>query len=138
LAKLEIDRAMADQNPSISIAQVAVELQVNSRELSPSVGIVDLVVSTRETNLGSALSWLNEKFGAAATAQLLTHSAQKISNLPQHQFIAPGSVKSEWGDVRKYLTEAKSLPAKLVDRLYRPPAKVRSSCKIDRKSTNRK
>lgn len=118
LAKLEIDRAMADKNPLLSIAQVAVELQVDSRELSPSVGIIDLVAANCKTNLGGALSWLNDKFGAAATAQLLTHSAQKISNLPQHKFIAPGSVKSEWGDVRKYLTEAKSLPAKLVDRLY--------------------
>jgi Plasmid recombination enzyme len=118
LAKLEIDRAMADKNPLLSIAQVAIELQVDSRTLSPSVGIIDLVAATCKTNLGGALSWLNEKFGAAATAQLLTHAAQKISHLPQHQFIAPGSVKSEWGDVRKYLTEAKSLPAKLVDRLY--------------------
>jgi chaperonin cofactor prefoldin len=118
LAKLEIDRAMAAQTPLISIAQVAIELQVDSRTLSPSVGIIDLVAATCKTNLGGALSWLNEKFGAAATAQLLTHAAQKISHLPQHQFIAPGSVKSEWGDVRKYLTEAKSLPAKLVDRLY--------------------
>jgi Plasmid recombination enzyme len=118
LAKVEIDRAMAAQNPLISILQVAIELQVNPRELSPSVGIVDLVAANCKTNLGGALSWLNEKFGAAATAQLLTHSAQKISKLPQHKFIAPGSVKSEWGDVRKYLTEAKLLPAKLVDRLY--------------------
>jgi hypothetical protein len=118
LAKVEVDRAMADKNSLLSIAQVAVELQVDSRELSPSVGIIDLVAATCKTNLGGALSWLNEKFGSAATAQLLTHAAQKISHLPQHQFIAPGSVKSEWGDVRKYLTEAKSLPAKLVDRLY--------------------
>jgi chaperonin cofactor prefoldin len=118
LAKLEVDRAMADQNPSISIAQVAVELQIDPRKLSPSVGIIDLVAATCKTNLGGTLSWLNERFGSAATAQLLTHAAQKISHLPQHKFIAPGLVKSEWGDVRKYLTEAKSLPAKLVDRLY--------------------
>jgi chaperonin cofactor prefoldin len=118
LAKAAIERAMADPNPLLSIAQVAVELQVDPRELSPSVGIIDLVAATRKTNLGEALGWLNEKFGAAATAQLLTHSAQKISHLPQHNFIVPGSVKSDWGDVRKYLTDNKSLPAKLVDRLY--------------------
>ncbi|WP_373545532.1 MobV family relaxase [Chamaesiphon sp.] len=117
-AKAKIDRAIADQNPLLSIAQVAVELQLDSRELSPSMGIIDLVAATRTTNLGGALGWLNEKFGAAATAQLLTHSAQKISHLPQHYFIAPGSVKSEWGDVRKCLTDDCLLPAKLVDRLY--------------------
>lgn len=118
LAKVEVERAMADQHPLISIAQVAVELQIDPREISPSVGIIDLVAATCKTNLGGALSWLNKKFGAAATAQLLTHSAQKISHLPQHNFIPPSPVRSEWGDVRKYLTDDRSLPAKLVDRLY--------------------
>ena len=118
LVKAEIERAMADQNPSISIAQVAVELQLDPRELNPLVGIIDLVAATRDTNLGGALSWLNEKFGAAVTTQLITHAAQTVADLPQPKFIPPTPVRSEWGDVRKYLNENQSLPAKLIDRLY--------------------
>ena len=118
LAKVEVERAIADQHPSISIAQVAVELQLDPRELQPLVGIIDLVAATRDTNLGGALSWLNEKFGAAVTTQLITHAAQTVADLPQPKFIPPTPVRSEWGDVRKYLNENQSLPAKLIDRLY--------------------
>ena len=118
LAKVEVERAIADRNPLISIAQVAVELQLDPRELNPLVGIIDLVAATRGTNLGGALSWLNEKFGAAATAQLITRAAQTVAELPQPKFIPPTPVRSEWGDVRKYLNEHQSLPAKLIDRLY--------------------
>lgn len=117
LAKVEVERAIADQHPSISIAQVAIELQLDPRELNPLVGIIDLVAATRDTNLGGALSWLNEKFGAAVTTQLITHAAQAVAELPQPKFIPPTPVRSDWGDVRKYLTDEKSLPAKLVARL---------------------
>lgn len=117
LAKVEVERAMADRNPLISIAQVAIELQLAPGELNPLVGIIDLVAATRDTNLGGALSWFNDKFGAAATAQLITHAVQAVAELPQPKFIPPTPVRSEWGDVRKYLNENQSLPAKLIDRL---------------------
>ena len=117
-ARAEIDRAMANQHLLISTDRVAVELKLNLGKVDPLVGIIDLVTNTLDTNLDGALMWLHQKFGAAATAQLVTQTARTIWDLPALKFVPPNSVRSEWADVRKYLTDEKSLPAKLIDRLY--------------------
>lgn len=117
-ARAEIERAVANQNLLISTAQVAFELKLNLREVDPKLKIIDLVMDTLDTNLDGALMWLHEKFGAAATAQLVTQATRTILDIPDLKFIPPNPVRSEWGDVRKYLTNEKSLPGKLVDRLY--------------------
>ena len=117
-AKAEIDRVIASQNLLISNDRVAVELKLNPHEIDPLVGVIDLVTDTLDRNLDGALMWLHEKFGAAATAQLVTHAARTIVDIPDRKFTPPDSMRSEWGDVRTYLTTEKSLPAKLVDRLY--------------------
>ena len=117
-ARAEIDRAMAKEQLSISTDRVAVELKLNLGEVDPLVGTIDLVTDTLDTNLEGALVWLHEKFGAAATAQLVTQTARTIWDLPDLKFISPDPVRSEWDGIRKYFTDEKSLPAKLIDRLY--------------------
>jgi Plasmid recombination enzyme len=114
----QITSALANPKPIITPSRVAVELQIDPHQLDPTVGVIDLVASTRGTNLGGAVSWLNERFGAAATIQLLNSPAKILASIPPANFIPPDPIRGEWGEVRDYLTSTKKLPAKLVDRLH--------------------
>jgi Plasmid recombination enzyme len=114
----QITSALANPKPIITRSRVAVELQIDPQQLDPAMGVVDLVASTCKTNLGGAVSWLNERFGAAATIQLLNSPAKILASMPPANFIPPDPIKGEWGEVRDYLTSTKKLPAKLVDRLH--------------------
>jgi hypothetical protein len=114
----QITSALANPSPIITKSRVAVELQIDPHNLDPTVGVIDLVASTCKTNLGGAVSWLNERFGAAATIQLLNSPAKLLASIPPANFIPPDPIRGEWGEVRDYLTSTKKLPSKLVDRLH--------------------
>lgn len=118
VTQAQITSALANPNPIITPSRVAVELQIDPHNLDPTVGVIDLVASTCKTNLGGAVSWLNERFGAAATIQLLNSPAKLLASIPPLKFIPPAPIRGEWGEVRDYLTTTQKLPAKLVDRLH--------------------
>jgi Plasmid recombination enzyme len=118
VTQAQITSALANPKPIITKSRVAVELQIDPQKIDPEVGVIDLVASTCKTNLGGAVSWLNERFGAAATIQLLNSPAKILAETPPAKFIPPAQLRGEWGKVREYLTTTKKLPSKLVDRLH--------------------
>jgi hypothetical protein len=114
----QIALALANPQPIITTERVAIELQIDPRNIPPGVGVIDLVAATRDTNLGGAIGWINARFGAAATIQLLNNPAKILAETPPARFIPPAPIRGEWGELRDYLTNTKKLPAKLVDRLH--------------------
>ena len=122
VTRSQIIAALANPHPLISIAQIAAELQINPLSIAPATNAIDLVANTIKTNLDGAIEWINNKFGAAATSQLIATQAQqltqKVAEIPPVKFTPPEPIRGEWGKVRDNLTTTKKLPAKLVDRLH--------------------
>jgi hypothetical protein len=80
---------------------------------------IDLVINTHTTDLVGATQWLTQKFGAAATIQLVNDRVLQIAGgYPLTKFIPPEPARANWSDVRSKLTNKQQLPAKLVDRLH--------------------
>jgi hypothetical protein len=115
----QINQALTTPEPLISIGRVACELRLPPGQIDQRTKPIDLVMNTRQTNLVEATQWLTQKFGAAATIQLVNDRVlQIIDRYPLNKFIPPDPVRSNWSDVRSQLMTKQQLPAKLVDRLH--------------------
>ena len=104
VTRSQIIAALANPHPLISIAQIAAELQINPLSIAPATNAIDLVANTIKTNLDGAIEWINNKFGAAATSQLIATQAQqltqKVAEIPPVKFTPPEPIRGEWGKVR--------------------------------------
>jgi hypothetical protein len=76
-------------------------------------------MSTNQIDLVGATRWLTERFGAAATIQLVNDRVlQIVTEQPPQQFMPPAPARTKWGEVKDYLTSTRQLPGKLVERLH--------------------
>jgi hypothetical protein len=115
----QINQALTMPEPLISIGRLACELRLPPGQIDEDIPALDLVMNTRQTDLVGATQWLTQKFGAAATIQLVNDRVLQIAGgYPLTRFIPPDPDRANWGDVRSHLTTKKQLPAKLVDRLH--------------------
>ncbi len=115
----QINRALTTPEPLISIGRIACELRLLPGQIDEQMKPIDLVINTRQTDLVGATQWLTQKFGAAATIQLVNDRVlQIVDEYPLTRFIPPDPVRSNWVDVRSQLTTKRQLPANLVDRLH--------------------
>jgi hypothetical protein len=115
----QINQALTTPEPLISIGRVACELRLSPGQIDEQIKPIDLVMNTRQTDLVGATQWLTQKFGAAATIQLVNDRVlQIVDGYPLTRFIPPDPVRANWGDVRAKLMTKQQLPAKLVDQLH--------------------
>ena len=115
----QVDSALSGSQAALSPLQVACELRLPLGEIDEGIELIDLVMSNRQTDLEGATRWLTQRFGAAATMQLVNNRVVQIvtEQLPE-KFIPPRPEWERWGEVKDYLTGTKRLPAKLVERLH--------------------
>ncbi len=119
MVQAQINQALAVPEPLISIGRIACELRLPPGQIDEQMKALDLVIDTRQTDLVGATRWLTEKFGAAATIQLVNDRVLQIAGGYQlTRFIPPDPIRANWDEVRSKLTTKKQLPAKLVDRLH--------------------
>ena len=98
---------------------MACELRLPLGEIDEGIELIDLVMSNRQTDLEGATRWLTQRFGVAATMQLVNDRVvQIVTEQPIEKFIPPRPDRERWGEVKDYLTGTKRLPAKLVERLH--------------------
>jgi hypothetical protein len=115
----QINHALTVPEPLISIGQIACELRLSPGQIDEQMKAIDLVMNTHKIDLVEATRWLTQKFGAAATIQLVSDKVlQIVDRYPLTRFIPPDPVRFNWSEVRSQLTTKKQLPAKLVDRLH--------------------
>ncbi len=115
----QINQALTMPEPLISIGQIACELRLLPEQIDEQMKALDLVINTCQTDLVGATRWLTQKFGAAATIQLVNDRVIQIAGgYPLTRFIPPDPVRANWDEVRSKLTTKKQLPAKLVDLLH--------------------
>jgi Plasmid recombination enzyme len=115
----QVDLGLRMPEALISPLQVACELRLPLGEVEEGIESIDLVMGTLQTDLEGATRWLNQRFGVAATMQLVNDRVVRIvtEQLPE-QFSPPRLEREKWGEVKDYLTGTKRLPAKLVERLH--------------------
>jgi hypothetical protein len=117
--QVKINQALTMPEPLISLGRIACELRLPPGQINEQMKSIDLVMNTRQTDLVGATQWLTQKFGAAATIQLVNDRVlQIVDECPLTRFIPPDPVRANWVDVRSQLTTKKQLPAKLVDQLH--------------------
>jgi Plasmid recombination enzyme len=115
----QINQALTTPQPSISLTQIACELKLPPEQIEAQIKPIDLVMNTRQTDLQGATKWLNERFGATATIQLINDRViQLVTQQPPQKFIPPPPEREQWSEVKDYLTNTRQLPAKLVERLH--------------------
>jgi hypothetical protein len=117
--QFQVNRSLSMPEPLISLAQVACELRLSPGAFARQMQPIDLVMETRSTDLVGAAYWLTERFGAAATMQLVNERVHQLvtEQLPSG-FIPPRPERDKWGEVKDNLTRARQLPTKLVERLH--------------------
>ena len=115
----QINHALTVPEPLISIGQIACELRLSPGQIEESMAQIDLVMSTRKTDLLGATQWLTQRFGAAATIGLVNDRVCQIvtEQLP-NRFIPPRPERGKWDEVKDYLTGTRQLPAKSIERLH--------------------
>jgi Plasmid recombination enzyme len=115
----QINQALTMPEPLISIGRIACELRLPPGQIDEQMKPIELVMNTRATDLVGATQWLTQKFGAAATIQLVNDRVlQIIDRYPLTRFIPPDPVPANWDEMRSKLTTKRQLPAKLVDLLH--------------------
>jgi Plasmid recombination enzyme len=115
----QINQTLTTPQPSISLTQIACELKLPPEQIEPQIQPVTLVMNTRQIDLQGATEWLTEKFGAAATIQLINDRVlQMVAEQPLKKFIPPQPERDRWSEVKDYLTNTRQLPAKLIERLH--------------------
>jgi Plasmid recombination enzyme len=113
------EQIAAPAQPSISIDRVACELRLPPGQIDSNIPAIDLVMSTNQIDVVGATRWLTERFGAAATIQLVNDRVlQIVTEQPPQQFMPPAPARTKWGEVKDYLTSTRQLPGKLVERLH--------------------
>ncbi len=115
----QVNRSLSTPEPLISIARVGCELRLAPGAFDKQMKPIDLVMETRSTDLIGAAYWLNERFGAAATMQLVNERVHQLvtEQLPGG-FIPPRPERDKWGEVKDNLTRVRQLPTKLIERLH--------------------
>jgi hypothetical protein len=89
------------------------------KHLKGGGGAIDLVMYLERCNFTEAVHWLQDRFGEPATLQTVTKQAeQTISQRERQPFVPPEVSKENWLPVRKYLTQTRGLPGKLIDQLH--------------------
>jgi hypothetical protein len=117
--ELRVRSALSGSQALVSPLQVACELRLPLGEIEEGVEAIDLVMDTRQTDLEGATKWLNQRFGVAATMQLVNDRVVRVvTEQSIEKFIPPRPERDKWGEVKDYLTGTKRLPAKLVERLH--------------------
>lgn len=86
-------------------------------------GAIDFVVDVAGYDFKEALGWLKETFGidratAAAVERVLPAIRAEVEHAERPAFRPPVRDEVAWAQVRAYLTEARGLPADLVDELH--------------------
>lgn len=88
-------------------------------------GAIDLVQHVLDTDFKGSLAWLADRFGEAPavadlTAQLERRARATVANAVEERppFTPPAPVPEHWPAVRSYLTEARAIPAHIVDQLH--------------------
>jgi hypothetical protein len=115
----QINQTLTTPQPSISLTQIACELKLPPVQIEAQIQPVVLVMNTQQTDLQGATEWLTEKFGAAATIQLINDQVlQMVAEQPLKKFIPPPPEREHWSEVKDYLTNTRQLPAKLIERLH--------------------
>jgi Plasmid recombination enzyme len=115
----QVNQSLSMPEPLISLARVACELRLSPGAFNKQMKPLDLVLENQNTDLIGAAYWLTERFGAAATMQLVNERVRQLvtEQIPS-QFIPPRPERGKWGEVKDNLTKARQLPTKLVERLH--------------------
>jgi hypothetical protein len=115
----QINLALTMPQPSISVERVACELRLPIGQIDNQMKVIDLVMSSRQTDLIGATQWLTQKFGVAATIQLANERVvQLVTERSLDKFVPPLPERTRWGEIKARLTTKHKLPAKLVERLH--------------------
>jgi hypothetical protein len=115
----QVNSALSGSQALVSPLQVACELRLPLGEVKEEVEAIDLVMDTLQTDLEGATRWLTQRFGVAATVQLVNDRVVKVvTEQPIEKFIPPRPEGEKWRKVKDYLTGTRRLPAKLVERLH--------------------
>jgi hypothetical protein len=115
----QVNRSLNTPESLVSLARVACELRLSPGAFNKQMKPIDLVMENQNTDLIGAAYWLTERFGTAATMQLVNERVhQLVTEQIPSQFIPPRPERDRWDEVKDNLTKAKQLPTKLVERLH--------------------
>jgi Plasmid recombination enzyme len=104
---------------SISIEQVAIELQLAPSSFNPNLSPLELIQETLELKYEAAILWGNRKFGAGNASRLPSLSPQQIiAENPFQKFTPSTPAADVWESARRWLTDGQKLPSQLVNRLH--------------------
>ena len=88
-------------------------------------GAIDLVQHVLDTDFKGSLAWLADRFGEAPTAADLAENLERKARAAvadavkeREPFTPPAPVAEHWPAVRTYLTDARAIPAHIVDQLH--------------------
>jgi hypothetical protein len=106
-------------NSSISIAQVAIELQLPPNAIAPHTNPVDLIQQTLNLRFSEAVQWASSRFGDSATVRLFdVQTKQVVTEQLVQTFTPPAPAENVWESARNWLSKTQSIPLSLVDRLH--------------------
>ncbi len=89
------------------------------KEMKGGGGAVDLVMHINECDFKQAVVWLSDRFGEGETIEAVTFKAREIIKTePVPEFTPPAVEESKWQGVKKYLTQQRKLPSRLIDKLH--------------------
>ncbi|MGB5709597.1 MAG: MobV family relaxase, partial [Waterburya sp.] len=89
------------------------------KEMKGGGGAVDLVMHINECDFKQAVVWLSDRFGEGETIEAVTFKAREIIKTePVPEFTPPAVEESKWQFVKKYLTQQRKLPSRLIDQLH--------------------
>ncbi len=118
-ADLQKQIANSTNRDSISIEQVAIELQLSPSSFNPKLSPLELIQETLELKYEEAILWGTAKFGAGNASRLPSLSPQQIiAENPLQKFTPPTPAADVWESARHWLTDGQKLPSQLVNRLH--------------------
>ena len=102
----QVNRSLSTPEPLVSLARVACELRLSPGAFNKQRKPLDLVMENQNTDLIGAAYWLTERFGAAATMQLVNERVRQLvtEQIPS-QFIPPRPERDRWDEVKDNLTK---------------------------------